>query len=120
VSGRSPVDRGKQGTKRSVACDGDGIPLHLVAARAHDHDSPLLDSISENRAPAGTLNDARNRLGSAGSTSGAAAASAVSRTNLLHRHRLRVLVFLARHVGHTTGPGPVNRSSRRYLRTSPR
>lgn len=43
VSGRSPVDRGKQGTKRSVACDGDGIPLHLVAARASDHDSPLLE-----------------------------------------------------------------------------
>jgi hypothetical protein len=43
VSGRSPVDRGKQGTKRSVACDGDGIPLHLVAARAGDHDSPLLE-----------------------------------------------------------------------------
>jgi hypothetical protein len=34
VSGRSPVDRGKQGAKRSVACDGDGVPLHLVAARA--------------------------------------------------------------------------------------
>jgi len=32
VSGRSPVDRGTQGTKRSVACDGDGIGLHLVAA----------------------------------------------------------------------------------------
>jgi hypothetical protein len=43
VSGRSPVDRGKQGTKRSTACDGDGIPLHLVAARANDHDSPLLE-----------------------------------------------------------------------------
>jgi hypothetical protein len=43
VSGRSPVDRGKQGTKRSIACDGDGIPLHLVAARANDHDSPLLE-----------------------------------------------------------------------------
>lgn len=43
VSGRSPVDRGKQGTKRSVAADGDGIPLHLVAARANDHDSPLLE-----------------------------------------------------------------------------
>ena len=43
VAGRSPVDRGKQGTKRSVACDGDGIPLHLVAARANDHDSPLLE-----------------------------------------------------------------------------
>jgi hypothetical protein len=26
-----------------VACDGDGIPLHLVAARANDHDSPLLE-----------------------------------------------------------------------------
>jgi hypothetical protein len=43
VAGRSPVDRGKQGTKRSVACDGDGIPLNLVAARANDHDSPLLE-----------------------------------------------------------------------------
>ena len=43
VSGRSPVDRGKQGTKRSVACDNQGIPLHLVAARANDHDSPLLE-----------------------------------------------------------------------------
>lgn len=42
-SGAAPVDRGKQGTKRSVACDGDVIPLHLVAARANDHDSPLLE-----------------------------------------------------------------------------
>jgi hypothetical protein len=43
VAGRSPVDRGKQGTKRSVASDGGGIPLNLVAARANDHDSPLLE-----------------------------------------------------------------------------
>ncbi|WP_224392067.1 IS5 family transposase [Pseudonocardia sp. ICBG1293] len=43
VAGRSPVGRGKQGTKRSVACDDQGIPLHLVAARANDHDSPLLE-----------------------------------------------------------------------------
>jgi hypothetical protein len=43
VAGRSPVDRGKQGTKRSVATDGQGIPLHLVAARANEHDSPLLE-----------------------------------------------------------------------------
>ena len=43
VAGRSPVDRGKQGMKRSVASDGQGIPLHLVAARANDHDSPLLE-----------------------------------------------------------------------------
>jgi hypothetical protein len=31
IAARSPVDRGKQGMKRSVACDGVGIPLHLVA-----------------------------------------------------------------------------------------
>ena len=30
VAGRSPVDRGKQGMKRSVASDGGGLPLHLV------------------------------------------------------------------------------------------
>ncbi len=45
VPGRSPVDRGKQGTKRSVVTDGAGIPLHLaaVAAAANAHDSPLLE-----------------------------------------------------------------------------
>jgi transposase len=43
VSGRSPVDRGKQGTKRSVVTDGAGLPLHLVAAAANAHDSPLLE-----------------------------------------------------------------------------
>jgi hypothetical protein len=29
--------------KRSVASDGQGIPLNLVAARANDHDSSLLE-----------------------------------------------------------------------------
>jgi transposase len=43
VAGRSPVDRGKQGMKRSVATDGHGIPLHLVVAPANKHDSPLLE-----------------------------------------------------------------------------
>lgn len=43
VSGRSPVDRGKQGTKRSVVTDAGGLPLHLVAAAANAHDSPLLE-----------------------------------------------------------------------------
>lgn len=43
VSGRSPVDRGKQGTKRSVVTDAGGLPLHLVAAAAGAHDSPLLE-----------------------------------------------------------------------------
>jgi transposase len=42
VAGRSPVDRGKQGRKRSVATDSAGIPLGLVATRANRNDSPLL------------------------------------------------------------------------------
>jgi hypothetical protein len=42
VAGRSPVDRGKHGLKRSVVTDGGGIPLHVVAAGANRHDSPLL------------------------------------------------------------------------------
>ena len=41
-AGRSPVDRGKQGTKRSTAVDGRGIPLGTVTAPANRHDSPLL------------------------------------------------------------------------------
>jgi hypothetical protein len=42
AAGRSPVDRGKQGLKRSVVTDGTGIPLHVVAAGANRHDAPLL------------------------------------------------------------------------------
>jgi hypothetical protein len=42
VAGRSPVDRGKQGLKRSVVTDGTGVPLHVVSAGANRHDSPLL------------------------------------------------------------------------------
>ena len=41
-SGRSPVDRGKRGIKRSVAVDARGIPLGIVTAPANRHDSPLL------------------------------------------------------------------------------
>lgn len=41
-AGRSPVDRGKQGLKRSTAADAQGVPLGLVAAGANRHDSPLL------------------------------------------------------------------------------
>lgn len=43
LAGRSPVDRGKQGMKRSVAVDATGIPLGMVAAPANRHDSPLLE-----------------------------------------------------------------------------
>jgi len=42
AAGRSPVDRGKQGRKRSTVVDGRGIPLGAVAAGANTHDSPLL------------------------------------------------------------------------------
>lgn len=41
-AGKSPVDRGKQGTKRSTAVDGLGIPLGTVTAPANRPDSPLL------------------------------------------------------------------------------
>jgi hypothetical protein len=41
-AGRSPVDRGKLGMKRSVLVEGYGIPLDRVPAPANRHDSPLL------------------------------------------------------------------------------
>jgi len=43
-AGRSPVDRGKQGLKRSTVTDATGVPLHLVAAGANRHDAPLLEA----------------------------------------------------------------------------
>ena len=42
VAGRSPVDRGKRGLRRSLVADGRGIPLRGVAAGANRHDAPLL------------------------------------------------------------------------------
>jgi hypothetical protein len=41
-AGRSPVDRGKGGLKRSVVVDGQGIPLGSVTTPANPHDSRLL------------------------------------------------------------------------------
>jgi hypothetical protein len=46
-SGRSPVDRGKQGIKRSTAVDGRGIPIGVVTTGANRYDSPLLGSTLE-------------------------------------------------------------------------
>lgn len=46
-AGKSPVDRGKQGIKRSMMVDSEGIPLGVVAAGANRHDSPLLASTLE-------------------------------------------------------------------------
>ena len=47
AAGKSPVDRGKLGTKRSVLVDGQGIPLGTVIAPANRHDSPLLEPTLE-------------------------------------------------------------------------
>ena len=50
-AGRSPVDRGKGGIKRSTAVDASGIPVGTVTAPANRHDSPLLgatlDAVAE-------------------------------------------------------------------------
>jgi transposase InsO family protein len=50
-TGKSPVDRGKRGIKRSTAVDARGIPLGTVTAPANRHDSPLLsetlDAVAE-------------------------------------------------------------------------
>lgn len=43
-AGRSPVDRGKQGLKRSMVVDANGIPMGAIAAPANRHDSPLLEA----------------------------------------------------------------------------
>jgi transposase len=53
-SGRSPVDRGKAGIKRSMAVEASGIPLVTLIAPANRHDSPLL---------VGTLDAAAESLG---------------------------------------------------------
>lgn len=42
TAGPSPVDRRKQGLKRSVSTEGAGVPLGIAAAGANRHDSPLL------------------------------------------------------------------------------
>lgn len=42
AAGKSPVDRGKRGTKRSLMVDGKGIPIGCVIAGANRNDSPLL------------------------------------------------------------------------------
>ena len=52
-AGRSPVDRGKQGIKRSAAVEANGVPLGTLTASANRHDSPLLAPTLD--AVAGTL-----------------------------------------------------------------
>lgn len=56
-SGKSPVDRGKQGLKRSVLVDGNGIPLHVVVVGANRHDGPLLAETLRGLEPWGPMPD---------------------------------------------------------------
>lgn len=57
AAGRSPVDRGKQGLKRSGMTDGYGIPLGRTLAGANRHDSPLLAPTLDRRDDLGPLPD---------------------------------------------------------------
>ncbi|MFJ5726117.1 IS5 family transposase [Streptomyces sp. NPDC093149] len=57
VAGRSPVDRSKQGLKRSGMTDGYGIPLGRVLAGANCHDSPLLAPTLDRLSDLGPLSE---------------------------------------------------------------
>jgi transposase len=56
-AGRSPVDRGKGGVKRSMVVEAKGIPLGTVIAPANHHDSPLLEKTLDTLEPLGELPD---------------------------------------------------------------
>lgn len=56
-AGRSPVDRGKQGLKRSTMTDRTGIPLHVVSAGANRNDGSLLAPTLDGLAALGPLPD---------------------------------------------------------------
>jgi hypothetical protein len=57
VAGRSPVDRGKQGGKRSLAVEGGGIPLGVIAAPANRRDDGLLAATLDTMQALGPLPD---------------------------------------------------------------
>jgi transposase len=56
-AGRSPVDRGKLGMKRSLMVEGKGIPPGRVLAFANRHDSPLLATTLDKLDDTGPLPD---------------------------------------------------------------
>lgn len=57
TAGRSPVDRGKQGLKRSTLVEATGVPLHIVAVGANRHDAPLLEPTLAGLTSLGALPD---------------------------------------------------------------
>jgi transposase len=56
-TGPNPTDRGKNGSKRHVVCDGAGTPLAVAHTAATVHDSqqaiPLIDAIPPIKQPSG-------------------------------------------------------------------
>jgi transposase len=67
LTGPSPTDRGKAGSKYHVLCDRDGLPLHALVTGANTHDSrmlaPLLDTNPGVREHAGRPGRPRRRPG---------------------------------------------------------
>ncbi|MCA1729188.1 MAG: IS5 family transposase [Actinobacteria bacterium] len=59
-AGRSPVDRGKRGIKRSTLVDANGISLGAIAAPANRHDSPLLGETLDSLEAVGALPERMN------------------------------------------------------------
>jgi Transposase DDE domain len=55
TAGPSPVDRGKQGLKRSMVTDARGIPLGAVPAPANRNDHTLLGATLDTLIPLGPL-----------------------------------------------------------------
>jgi transposase len=56
-TGPNPTDRGKNGSKRHLVCDGQGTPLGIMHTGANVHDSqaaiPLIDAIPPIKRPGG-------------------------------------------------------------------
>jgi putative transposase len=46
-TGPNPTDRAKEGTKRSLLCDGSGIPLAVCVEGANRHDMKLVEETLE-------------------------------------------------------------------------
>lgn len=47
LTGPSPIDRGKSGSKYHILCDRNGLPLHVLASAANTHDSQLFVPLLE-------------------------------------------------------------------------
>ena len=91
LTGHSPVDRSKLGTKRSIITDGKGIPLGLILAAANENDNTLaedtLDSLLADR-PEPTTDKPQNFCADKGYDDKAVRQAGEDRKYIVHiRHR---------------------------------